>query len=130
MVGETIGYSLKYDITGGALDCAVIEISKDQLCIQYSEKTFEDSFSDKYDTPIFIYYQENLDKMKQDDFLDDYSGIEGLDLDTVGTIITVIGESINFHDMYEAITTKFIIINDRIIAVRQSTFYELQKINP
>lgn len=130
LVGETIGYSLKYDITGGALDYSVIEISEDQLSIQYSEKTFKDSYSDKYDTPIFIYYQETLDKMKQDDFLDNYSGIEGLDLDTIGTIVTVIGKSTNFHDKYEAIPIKFIIINDHIIAVRQSTFYKLQKLNP
>lgn len=125
LVGETIGYSLKYDITGGALYYSVIEISEDQLSIQYSYKTFKDSFSDKYDTPIFIYYQETLDKMKQDDFLDNYSGIKDLDLDTIGTIVTVIGKSTNFHDKYEAIPTKFIIINDHIIAVRQSTFYEL-----
>ena len=110
MVGETIGYSLKYDITGGALYYSVIEISEDQLSIQYSYKTFKDSFSDKYDTPIFIFYQETLDKMIQDDFLDNYSGIKDLDLDTIGTIVTVIGKSTNFHDKYEAIPTKFIII--------------------
>ncbi|SET95492.1 hypothetical protein [Lacrimispora sphenoides] len=45
-VGNTIGYSLKYNITGGALDYAVIEISKDHLFIHYSEKTFRDPFSD------------------------------------------------------------------------------------
>ncbi len=39
-VGNTIGYSLKYNITGGALDYAVIEISKDHLFIHYSEKNF------------------------------------------------------------------------------------------
>ncbi|WP_312500799.1 hypothetical protein [Lacrimispora sp.] len=127
-VGNTIGYSLRYDITGGSLDYAVIEISKDQLRIQYSDKTFSDPFTRQHDNPIFAYYQETLNQMKQDDFLDDYSGIEGLDPDTVGTVVIAMGLSSDSPDNYSYITTGFIIINDYIIAVRQSSFYQLQKI--
>lgn len=129
LVEDTIGYSLKYDITGGSLDYAEIEISKDQLCIKFSEKTFSDPFSKVYSNIVFVYYQETLNNMKQDDYLDDYSGIEDLDPDTMGTIVSVIGAPIGSSNKYEAITTKFIIINDNIVAVRQSTFYNLLKID-
>lgn len=127
-VGNTIGYSLKYDITGGSLDHTVIKISKDQLRIQYSNKTFSTPFTHQYDHPVFAYYQETLTQMKQDDFLDDYSGIEGLAPDTVGTVVIAMGLSPDSPDNYSYITTGFIIINDYIIAVRQSSFYQLQKI--
>ena len=127
-VGNTIGYSLKYNITGGALDYAVIEISKDHLFIHYSEKTFRDPFSDQHDNPVFAYYQETLNQMKQDDLLDDYSGIDGLDPDTVGTVIIAMGLPSDFPDKYDFITTKFIIVSDYVIAVSQSSFYRLQKI--
>lgn len=66
--------------------------------------------------------------MKVDNYLDEYSGMAELDPDTVGTIISVIGVPTDSPEKYEAITTKFIIINDNIIAVQQSTFYKLIKI--
>lgn len=57
---DTIGYSLKSDITGGSLDGAEIKISEDQFCIQYSEKTFNDLFCRVYKNSVFVYYQETL----------------------------------------------------------------------
>lgn len=66
--------------------------------------------------------------MKVDDYLDGYSGMDELEPDTVGIIISVIGVPTDSPKKYEAITTKIIIINDNIIAVQQSTFYKLIKI--
>ncbi len=139
-VGNTLGYSLKYDITGGALDNGKLDLSKNKFSITMRSPVmkisdgklrttgeFEDHITD-YGSPVFAYYQETLNQMKQDDFLNDYSGIEGLNPDTVGTVIIAMGLSSDSTDNYSYITTGFIIINDYIIAVRQSSFYQLQKI--
>ncbi len=65
--------------------------------------------------------------MKQDDLLDDYSGIDGLDPATVGMVIIAMGLPSDYPDKYDFITTKFIIVSDYVIAVCQSSFYRLQK---
>lgn len=140
-IGGTLGYSLKHNVTGGALENGKLDLSKDIYSITTFSPVLKNSdgkilttgdFEDYtivFKNPIFLYYQETLEQMKQDDFLDNYSGIEDIDPDTVGMIIIAMGLPSDSSDKYEFITTKFIIINDHIIAVRQSTFYKLQKID-
>ncbi len=66
--------------------------------------------------------------MKQDDFLDNYTGIDGIKPNTVGTVIIAMGIPSDSLDSYEIVLTKFIIIEDYVIAVNQSSFYELNQI--
>lgn len=140
LIGETLGYSLKENVTSGALDDGKLELSKDIYSITILSPVlniidgkaltigkFED-YTTVYQKPVFMYYEETLEQMKQDDFLGNYSGIEDIDSDTVGTIIVAMGLPLDSLDNYEPIKTKFIIVNDHIIAVRQSTFYNLEKI--
>jgi len=140
-IGGTLGYSLKYNVTGGALDNGKLDLSKDLYSITTPSPVLKNvdgkmlttgDFEDHtivFRAPIFAYYQETLEQMKRDDFLDEYSGIEDIDPDTVATIIIAMGLPSDSSDKYEFITTKFIIINDHIIAVRQATFYKLQRID-
>jgi len=80
-------------------------------------------------TPIFAYYQETVEQMKQDDFIDEYSGIEDINPNTVGTIIIVLGLPDGSLEAYDFIATKFIIIEDYVIVAHQSTFYNLTKLD-
>lgn len=128
-VGDAgVGYSLKYDITGGALDNGTIEISKDLFNIYYSDLTFKDAFSTLYKKPVFVYYNESLEQMAKDDMLGNYSGIDGIKPDTVGTVVVAIAISSHSKNEYDYITTKFIIINNYVIAVDEYSFYQLQRI--
>ncbi|MDL2302210.1 hypothetical protein LJC58_07640 [Lachnospiraceae bacterium OttesenSCG-928-D06] len=140
-IGETLGYSLKENITGGALYSGKLELSKDIYSITtlspvlynkdgktLTTNEFED-YTIVFQKPAFMYYQETIDQMKQDDFLENYSGIEDIDPNTVGTVIIAIGLPSDSSGDYELVTTKFIIIDNHVIVVRQSTFYQLEKIH-
>lgn len=122
-----VGYSLEYDITGGALDNATIEISKGQFNIYYSDLTFKDAFSTQYKKPVFAYYNETLEQMAKDNMLGNYSGIEGIKPDTMGTVVVAMAISPHTNE-YDFITTDFIIINDYVIAVDMNSFYQLERI--
>lgn len=137
-VGDGLGYSLKYDITGGALDEGKLQVSKDRFDIttigpilkSENEKTFVlgHRYSTKsYQEPIFAYYEETLATMKRDVFLDCYSGIEGLDPQTLGQVVIAIAKDSSFADEYMHIEPSFLIIDDYVIAVNQSSFYELER---
>lgn len=82
-----------------------------------------------YKNPVFAYYQETMEQMKQDDFLDNYSGIEGIKSNSIGTVIIAMGIPSDSSDIYEIVLTKFIIIEDYVIAVDQSSFYQLSQIH-
>ena len=136
-VEETLGYSLKYDVTGGALDDGKLDLSKDTLIIYRLHSVLDEKLlttgefeyiSTTYKNPVFAYYQETMGQMKQDDFLDNYTGIDGIKPNTVGTVIIAMGIPSDSLDSYEIVLTKFIIIEDYVIAVNQSSFYELNQI--
>ena len=84
--------------------------------------------SDLYKNPVFAYYTETLEEMSTDDALSCYSGIEELDSETMGTVIIAMGLPTYTPDKYGYIPTKFIIIEDYVIAVHEYTFYKLQKL--
>lgn len=137
-VGETLGYSLKNDITGGALYDGKLNLSKDTLVIEYLQPVMDENLlttggleyiSTIYKNPVFAYYQETMEQMKQDDFLDNYSGIEGIKSNSIGTVIIAMGIPSDSSDIYEIVLTKFIIIEDYVIAVDQSSFYQLSQIH-
>ena len=136
-VEETLGYSLKYDVTGGALDDGKLDLSKDTLIIYRLHSVLDEKLlttgefeyiSTTYKNHVFAYYQETMGQMKQDDFLDNYTGIDGIKPNTVGTVIIAMGIPSDSLDSYEIVLTKFIIIEDYVIAVNQSSFYELNQI--
>ena len=136
-VEETLGYSLKYDVTGGVLDDGKLDLSKDTLIIYRLHSVLDEKLlttgefeyiSTTYKNPVFAYYQETMGQMKQDDFLDNYTVIDGIKPNTVGTVIIAMGIPSDSLDSYEIVLTKFIIIEDYVIAVNQSSFYELNQI--
>ena len=136
-VEETLGYRLKSDVTGGALDDGKLDLSKDTLIIYRLHSVLDEKLlttgefeyiSTTYKNPVFAYYQETMGQMKQDDFLDNYTGIDGIKPNTVGTVIIAMGIPSDSLDSYEIVLTKFIIIEDYVIAVNQSSFYELNQI--
>ncbi|MDF2804424.1 MAG: hypothetical protein K0S61_4329 [Anaerocolumna sp.] len=122
-VGDTVGYSLKYDITGGALDNGTIELSK----THFIKSTLSGSMYE-YKNPIFVYYNETLEQMAKDDMLGNYSGIEGIKPDTMGTVVVAMAISPDSTNKYDFIPTKFIIINNYVIAIDMYSFYQLQRI--
>ncbi|WP_162862518.1 hypothetical protein [Acetivibrio cellulolyticus] len=121
-VGDTVGYSLKYDITGGALDNGTIELSK----THFIKSTLSGSMYE-YKKPVFVYYNETVEQMAKDDILGNFSGIEGIKPDTMGTVVVVMAISPHSINEYDFISTKFIIINNYVIAVDMYSFYQLQK---
>jgi hypothetical protein len=132
-----VGRSLKYDITGDALYKGKLELSKELFsrttptAVWDSEMKTTGEYEDytvSYKNPVFVYYNETLGEMAQDDFLDNYSGIEGLSSETMGTVIVALGMSTKSMNKYEIINMKFILVNDYVIAVNMSTFYQLQRI--
>ncbi len=122
-VRDTVGYSLKYDITGGALDNGTIELSK----INFIKSTQSDSIY-AYKNPVFAYYNETLEQMEKDELLGNYSGIKGIKPDTMGTVVVAMAISPDSTKEYDFISTKFIIINNYVIAVDMYSFYQLQRI--
>lgn len=122
-VGDTIGFSLKYDITGGALDNGSIEISKEHFI-----RLTQSGLKHEYKNPVFMYYNETLQQMAKDELLANYSGIEGIKSDTMGTVIVAIAISPYSLNEYEFMATKFIIIKNYVIAEDANSFYQLQRI--
>lgn len=132
------GYSMKYDVTGGAFDDGKLDISKKNFCIftigpilknvnGQTVVTGHEYYATAYKDPVFAYYQETMEQMRQDAFLDYYTGIDDVSLDVVGTIVMAMGIPPDSPDKYEFIAPIFIIIDDYVIAVNQSTFYKLEK---
>lgn len=130
------GHSIKYDITGGAFDDGKLDISKNNFCIftigpilknvnGQTLVTGHEYYATAYKDPVFAYYQETMEQMKNDDFLDNYTGINDIKPDALGTVIIALGIPSDSPGSYEVISTKFIMIENHIIAVNQSTFYKL-----
>ncbi len=69
--------------------------------------------------------------MAGDDFLDNYSGIKGTNPDTIGTVVALLElfdvPAKSIHE-YRISGLKFLLIDDYVIAVNMSTFYQLQRI--
>ncbi len=69
--------------------------------------------------------------MAEDDFLDNYSGIKGINPDTIGTVVVLLElfdvPEKSIHE-YRVSGLKFLLIDDYVIAVNMSTFYQLQRI--
>lgn len=135
-IGKTLGYSLKYDVTGGALYEGKLDLSKEAFTIKTllpvpnknpSSTTKFAYLPTIYKKPVFAYYRETMEQMKNDDFLDNYTGIIDVKPNTAGTVIITMGIPSDSPGSYEIISTKFIMIENYIIAVDQSTFYKLIK---
>ena len=122
VVDTTVGYSLKYDITGGHLDDGFLHISQEKY--EETMTVFMEPLIDSYPSPVFIYYAETLSEMSKDEILN-YSGIEGMDPETVGMVVLGFAFSDYSPNAYDLIPTKFILINDYVIAVRADSFYKL-----
>lgn len=121
---EGFGYSLKYDITGGQLCDASLYISKEKY--EETLNAYKEPIVKSYLSPVFMYYSETLCKMAEDELLN-YSGIEELSSETVGMVILGFALSNHSPDNYDLIPTKFILIDDYVIAVREHSFYKLEK---
>jgi hypothetical protein len=65
--------------------------------------------------------------MAKDKLLGNYSGIEGIDPETMGTVVVGRGILSHYTDEYGFISTKFILINDYVIAVDMYSFFQLQR---
>ena len=124
VLDDSLGYSLKYDITGGQLFGGFLYISKEK--IEEIMTVMHEPYIKSYLSPIFMYYSETLNEMSTDELLN-YSGIEELDSETVGIIILGFALSDYSPDNYDLIPTKFILIDDYAIAVRDHSFYKLEK---
>ena len=117
---DGIGYSLKYDITGGQLDGAMINISQ-------SEYKEERVLSQRqYRVPAFLYYTETMEEMKEDELFN-FSGIEGVDADEECIIILPFGQETVEGD-YEYLRIAFLLIDEYVIAVDHDSFFELERI--
>lgn len=135
---DTLGYSLKYDVTSGALEEGKLDVSEEEFCIlrlgpvlknvdgqSLSTGEFK-YYPEVFKNPVFACYQETLGQMKQDDFLDNFSGIKDMDPDTEGTVVIAMGLPSDAPDQYEDTLVRFMIINKEVIAVNQSGFFKLQ----
>jgi|GEM_PF-2129887 len=125
-----LGYSLKYDVTGDGLREEILELSKELV----SRSDPGDDYGDyifTYESPVLVYYNETLGEMAEDDFLDNYSGIKGINPDTIGTVVVLLElfdvPEKSIHE-YRVSGLKFLLIDDYVIAVNMSTFYQLQRI--
>lgn len=122
-VGNSIGYSLKYDITGGQLDDGEIYISAKNY--EEVRNAYKDPLYKNYLFPVFISYNATLDEMAKDEMLN-YSGIEGVDPKTIGTVVLSFG--LSDKNTYDLIPTKFLLINEYVIAVHSHSFYQLDRV--
>ena len=127
-VGNTIGYSQEYIITGGALDNARINISEKLITIEYESSLVP--IIREYKEPVYAYYNESIEQMANDKMLGNYSGVSSLDPKTIGTVVIVMSiwnESEN-PDQYELCPLSFIIVKNYVIAIYQHSFFQLTKI--
>ncbi len=93
----------------------------------YDEITLE--YIDLYERPKYMYYTETLDELATDENFY-FSGIEGVSGDTEATIIIVFAYENPRQDLKRmSMATKFILVDDYVIGVRQDSFYELRKID-
>ena len=102
-------------------------VQKDIFRDVYDEITLE--YIDLYERPKYMYYTETLDELATDENFY-FSGIEGVSGDTEATIIIVFAYENPRQDLKRmSMATKFILVDDYVIGVRQDSFYELRKID-